>query len=419
MSRCLASLLGFLWMGASAAGAQAPIRDLRPTVILISIDGMRHDYPEKAQVTNLHWLIRNGTRARGLVPVFPSKTFPNHYTLVTGLLPANHGIISNHIWDPRYPERFGYNQREEAVKSRWWGGEPIWNTVQKQGGRAAAMFWPGSEAEISGSRPAFSVPYDSRFPHEERVQRVLGWLDLPAPERPTFLTLYFSAVDTAGHDRGPDSPEVVKALDNVDRALGQLLDGLRARKILEKVHIIVTADHGMVATSPRRSIFVDDLLDMRDVEVIEWSPVFMVRSRSGNDENIYRALAGARRPLSVYRKAELPERLRLRESLRVPPVVAIADEGWNFTTRGRAATRRNPELGTHGYDNSLRSMHAFFVAYGPSVRRGTTVDAFSNLHVYELMCHLLRVKPAKNDGSLEAVRHLLAGRNAAVAAGQR
>ncbi len=254
----LFTLLFLLLTANSFNLAQAKaIKDLKPTVILISVDGFRYDYFEKYKPENLNNLARKGVRARWMIPAYPSLTFPNHYTVATGLYPENHGIVGNTIYDPEFDAIFALSKREEVQNGRWWGGEPIWVTAEKQGQRAAAFFFPGTEAEIAGKRPTFWKEFDDKFPNPERVDQILKWLDLPAAERPTFYTLYFSDVDHAGHDFSPDSPEVGKAINNVDDALGRLIDGLKARRIFGKnVNLIIVSDHGMAVMNPTKAVII-------------------------------------------------------------------------------------------------------------------------------------------------------------------
>ena len=186
----------------TAASAQNKINDLDETVILISVDGFRADYIEKFRPPVISRLAAEGTRAKWMKPAYPTKTFPNHYTLVTGLYPDNHGIIENNMWDDEIGAQFGLSIKEQVTNPKWWSGEPIWNTAQRQGKIAASFFWPGSEAAISGSQPRYWKPYEHTTEHEVRVRTVLEWIDLPREQRPQMITLYFSDVDDAGHNFG-------------------------------------------------------------------------------------------------------------------------------------------------------------------------------------------------------------------------
>ncbi len=407
--RTLAVLVVFFLIGCTGPKAVRDtlpharrIKDLAPTVILISLDGFRTDYLEQAP--NLQRLAQNGVATQGMIPAFPSKTFPNHYTLVTGLYPEHHGIVSNTMYDPELNARFRIGDRSAVEDSRWWGGEPLWVTAEKQGQRCATYFWVGSEAEIAGRRPTYWKKYDDNIPNAERVQQVLAWLDLPKPQRPTLITLYFSTIDHLGHEYGPDSPELSQGIAALDSLIGGLLQGLEARGIFKQVNLIVVSDHGMAATSPERVIYLDDHLDLQQVEVIDWTPVLALRPPAEQVETVYQRLKGAHPHLQVFRKAEIPERFHYRQHRRIMPIIGIADEGWTISTRNRSRRSRG---GDHGYDNLLPSMRALFLAHGPAFRQGVRVAPFQNIHLYNLVCDILHLTPAPNDGSVDSLRAML------------
>jgi predicted AlkP superfamily pyrophosphatase or phosphodiesterase len=378
-------------------------------LILVSLDGFRWDYMERAETPSLDRLAAGGVRAERMIPAFPSKTFPNHYTLVTGLWPEEHGIVANHFYDPAFGARFTLRDPATVTDARWWGGEPVWVTAERQGVRAGTLFWPGSEAPIGGVLPSYWKAYEHDLPHAERVAILLRWLDLPPAERPSFLTLYLSDVDSAGHKYGPDAPQTRAAIEKVDRTLGELLTGLEARGLAEDAHWIIVADHGMAATSRDRVIAVDDYVDLEMANPADDNPILTLWPREEDREAVYAALHGAHPHLQVFRRGEVPEALRFRDHRRVAPIVGIADEGWSVT-RSRATLETSPgrfDGGTHGYDPSLVSMGAIFVGHGPQFRSGLTVKPFENIHIYALMCHILGLEPAPNSGSLEAVEHFL------------
>ncbi len=389
------------------AGGEPGAPRLAPTVLLVSLDGFRWDYLDRYEAPTLAQLAAEGVRAERLVPSFPTKTFPNHYTLVTGLYAARHGIVANTMYDPVFDASFSLGDRAAVADGRWWGGEPLWVTVEKQGRRSGTYFWPGSEAEIQGVRPSYWVPFDDAVPAAERVAQVLAWLDLPPAERPVFLTLYFSDVDTQGHRFGPDSEEVAQAVRVVDGYLALLVEGLKARGLYDAVNLIVVSDHGMAATSSQRVLLLDDYIDLADVRIVELHPVAMLIPEAGRTEAVYDALR--RTPhLAVYRKEDVPEALHYRDHRRITPLVGIAEEGWSIATRERY--ERNParyDGGAHGYDHRLPSMGALFVARGPAFVEGLRVGPFANLHVYNLMAAVLGVTPAPNDGDPDAVLPLL------------
>ncbi len=390
-----------------AALSRAPER---PTVILISIDGFRWDYIERTETPNLDRLSASGVRAERLVPVFPTLTFPNHYSMVTGLFPVNHGIVANTMYDPVFNASFRLSDREAVEDGRWWEGEPIWVTAETQGQIAASFFWPGSEAEIKGHRPTYWKRFDETIPAPERVEQVLAWLDLEEDERPSFVTMYFEHVDDVNHDVDPESsPEIGAAIRKVDAFLGLLLGGLDARGITETIDIIVVSDHGITARTPDRAILLDDYIDLRTAGIIDWHPVAALRPEASEIDNVFNALHGAHPNLQVYRKGDTPDRYRYNDHRRIAPIIAIADEGWSITSRSYFdRNRKRFGFGSHGYDHELRSMGALFVASGPSFKSGLTVPPFQNIHLYELMCSVLGLDPAPNDGTLDAVRIMLA-----------
>lgn len=381
-----------------------------PIVILISFDGWRWDYMARTHVPNLQELASRGVRAEALIPVFPTKTFPNHYTIVTGLYPENHGIVSNVIADPEFPRRF-IMSAPTVRESRWWGGEPVWVTAIRQQLRAAAMFWPGSEARIRGVRPTYWRPFDDSVSNAARVVQVLQWLELPDGKRPSFITLYFSEVDHAGHRHGPDSPRVLEAARRLDGALGQLVSGIRKLGLLDRTTFVIVSDHGMSQVAKNRVIFVDDYLNLSTVDVIEWTPNLGLRPRSGTVEDIYRALKDKHPALAVYKREDTPSHLHYRASIRIPPIVALADDGWTITTRRRhllASAAGQSDGGAHGYDPRHKSMQGLFVAAGPGVRHGSVVPPFENVHIYNFLCELLGLTPATNDGDASVTRRFLA-----------
>ena len=352
-SRLLAAVaaLGLLACGPASLSAD------RAIAILISIDGFRSDYLDVYRPPVLTALADAGIKADGLIPQFPSKTFPNHYTLVTGLRLARHGIVSNNMRAPDIPGDFALANRDVLADPRWWGGEPVWNTAERQGRRASAMFWPGSEAAIGGRRATYWMPYDHTMPNDVRVSTTLRWLRQPEDQRPSFLTLYFSDLDTAGHGHGPESGEVRDAVARVDRSLAHLVHGVGQAGLSDRVHYIVVSDHGMAALSPDRVIVLDEFVDPATVDVVDWIPVLALSPRDGDVDGLMTKLRGRHPALTVYRSTDLPARYGLAGHPRIPPVIAIPDEGWFVTSRREMAAwtagGRHAPGGTHGYDPQL------------------------------------------------------------------
>lgn len=378
-----------------------------PTVILVSFDGFRWDYVDRAPAATLRALARRGVRAAGLVPAFPSKTFTNHYTLVTGLGPGRSGILANNFRDPGLGD-FSYRDSAAVRDPRWWGGEPIWLTAELQGVRAGTMFWVGSEAPIGGRHPGDWKRYDHGMPAPDRVDTVLAWLGRPAADRPRLVTLYFHHVDSAGHEFGPDAAETDSAIALVDAALARLVRGLDSLGLTRTTNLVIVSDHGMAPTADDRVVFLDELMDLGAADVLDWNPVAQVWPRRGVDPDSLAARLDLHPHLRAWTRATLPTRWGLRDSPRTPPVLVVADEGWSITTRARfeAAPGRTAG-GNHGYDESAVSMRGIFVAAGPAFRRGVTMPAFRNVHVYPVLAALLGVRPAPNEGSVDSVRAML------------
>lgn len=385
----------------SAAARSLLAQADRPIVILVSLDGFRWDYFDKAPTPHLRSLVSRGVRAEALIPSFPTKTFPNHYTAVTGLYPGHHGIVANNVLDAKTGRTFAMSKREEVRDPMWWGGEPIWVTVERAGLRSAPMFWVGSEAPIGGRLPTYWKPYNESLSGTARVDQILKWIDLPPGERPSFLTLYFEDTDTAGHDAGPDSALVRRAITRVDGWVGRLIKGLEKRKLTASVDIVVISDHGMAAVPPGNVLRLSDYISLDDVTIADINPTLGLFPKAGREDAVYAALASASPRLKVYRRADTPESWHYRDHPRIPPIVGTVQEGWRIvagTIADRVAQAKRVE-GAHGYEPSVRSMHGIFIAAGPSFRQGVTVPAFENVEVYDVLATALRVTPAPNDGS--------------------
>jgi predicted AlkP superfamily pyrophosphatase or phosphodiesterase len=339
-------------------------------------------------------------------PSFPSKTFPNHYTLVTGLRPDRNGIVANNMQDPAIPGvTFKMSNREAVQDRRWWDeAEPVWVTAEKVGIVTAPLFWPGSEAAIHGVRPRYYLPFDMATPSQVRLDNDLALLDRPAAERPKFMTLYFDAVDTAGHHGGPDSNEVNAAAAEVDAAIGRLVEGLKARGIT--ANLIVVSDHGMAAVSDERKVYLDDLIPKGSYRALDLGPIGTIYPAAGRETEVAAALTAPHEHLQCWRRGRLPERLHYGHNPRVAPIFCLPQTGWQLTTHDYRPAE--PTRGEHGYDNASPEMAAVFVANGPAFRRGATLPTFDNVDVYPLLARLVGVKPEPNDGDLRRLRAALA-----------
>ena len=382
-------------------GSEQSVDEQSPQkVLLISIDGFMNEYLDRNFTPNFDRFIEEGTRAEYLIPVFPTKTFPNHYSQATGLLVENHGIISNSFPDDSLNARFSFGPPEESPDDeRWWGGEPIWITAEIQGKTSATMFWPGSEASIDGVQPTKWKPYDGSVDNYARIDSVMSWLDTEGEVNADFATLYFSDVDSRGHGFGPNSAEVDEAVVYADSLVGYLWDKIDEIGVRDELNVIIVSDHGMAELSEDRVIFLDDLIDLNDVEMIDWTPVAMLKPDEGKTEEVYAALKENEQNYRVYRKEDLPDRYGFTDHYRIPEIIMIADVGYSITGKSFLEDRGLPAA-THGFDHEAPEMRTIFMASGPSFTPGKTVPAFSALNLYELMANLLELEPAENDGEL-------------------
>jgi predicted AlkP superfamily pyrophosphatase or phosphodiesterase len=394
-----------LFAGAEEPGASALRERL---LILVSIDAFRWDYLQKfkAQTPRLNQLAAQGVHARRLISAFPSLTFPNHYTIVTGLWPEHHGIVNNRMYDPNFKAEFNIGNNPGPTEGRWWGGEPIWVTAIKQGRVADCMFWPGSEAEIDGVRPTNWRPFDGKVSPDNCVATALGWL-AQTNQRPNLVTLYFHEVDTESHHRGVESPQVEHAVSQVDEAIGRLMDGLHRLNLDNTANIVIVSDHGMTAVSTNRIIVLSNYVDLNSVRVDATGAIAGLRPLDGDVDKLYAQFAGKEDHFKVYRRENMPARFHYTDNPRIPPVVLVADEGW-YISKGKLDPSRNFESATHGFDPELESMGATFIAEGPAFRHGVTLPPIPNVDIYNLLCATLGLKPAPNDGDDTLVQDVLA-----------
>ena len=379
------------------AEPQAALAAERPLVMLVSIDGFRADYLDRGITPNLSRLAGEGATGP-MRPSFPSVTFPNHYTLVTGLHPDHHGIVGNNMIDAELG-RFSLGNKQAVTDRRWWDqGEPIWVSAEKAGVKTATMFWPGSEAEIRGVRPSYWTEFDQGMPGDARVDRVLQWMDLPSEQRPQLTTLYFDIVDTQGHRHGPDGAETVAAIRSVDASIGRLVEGLKARGLYERTVLVVVSDHGMAATSPERVTWIDDLIDPAAIQIIYSGAVTFLNPVAGREAEVEAALLGSRPHLDCWKKSEIPARFVLGSNPRVSAIVCASEPGWTFTTKARPVTKPG---GAHGYDNFSPDMAAIFIARGPGVVQGRRLRDLDSVDVQPFLARILGVDAPLGDGRPE------------------
>ncbi|KAG7153391.1 Ectonucleotide pyrophosphatase/phosphodiesterase family member 1-like [Homarus americanus] len=370
-------------------------------VLLVSLDGFRPDYLKRGLTPTIQMLVKGGVSAPYMAASYPTVTFPNHYTIVTGMYPGSHGIIDNYMYDPVFNKTFSLGGTEKN-NGTWWGGEPIWNTMTKQGKKSATYFWPGSDADIQGTHPTYWFPYSVGDPFEDRVQKVLEWLSLPADDRPHWIALYFNEPDHEGHNMGPDSPEVDKQLVRVDTQIANLVAGIVERNLVHCVNLILVADHGMAQAGADKNIQLTNIYPkLNDVaEKVIHGATSRIKTYNESQEavlDLQRLLSCNRKELRVFMREDLPKRLHYSTHRRIEPLIIDLDPGfYTLNSKENSSKTRTSLKGHHGYDY-----------YFPEMNQGVEVEAFQNVELYNLMCFLTNVTPAHNNGTWGALHHLL------------
>jgi predicted AlkP superfamily pyrophosphatase or phosphodiesterase len=382
----------------------------KPYVILVSLDGFRYDYAKRYHAEHLLALGAEGASApEGMLPSYPSITFPNHYTIVTGLYPEHHGIVANSFYDPARKETYSYHDSKSVGDGTWYGGTPLWVLAEQQGMRSASFFWVGSEADIQGVRPSYYLKFEPGFPNRKRVEQVLTWLHLPPEQRPHMITLYFSDTDTAGHQFGPDSQQVADAVHELDGEIGTLMDGIKESKL--PVDLIVLADHGMAAVKD-----APIHLDQHGLDPSLFAPIvgLCLYPKSEDDaEKAYEAMHGKSDKFTVYRRAQVPAYLHFDSNPREGDPVIVPNGPYFISAATKSDVPEHSPAGAHGYDvTRMPEMKALFVAAGPDIRPGVVLQPFENTGVYPLVAKILglditALKTGPIDGDLSALGGIL------------
>eukprot|EP01104_Vermistella_antarctica_P017717 TRINITY_DN6338_c0_g1_i2.p1 TRINITY_DN6338_c0_g1~~TRINITY_DN6338_c0_g1_i2.p1 ORF type:complete len:465 (+),score=100.63 TRINITY_DN6338_c0_g1_i2:240-1634(+) len=374
--------------------------DVFNVVVLASFDGLAHRYLEgREELTAFNKLATDGCLSE-MQPIFPSKTFPNHYSIATGLYSESHGIVGNDFWNPTFQEEFTL-RNGAATEGKWWGGEPIWNTVQRMGLQSASFFWPGSEANISGTYPTYYRKYDSSVPYDTRVDQVVEWASMPdESQRPSLISVYFDLVDSTGHSKGPDNKEAIEAVVlDANVVLERLIDGLQALESDEsnnvQPHLVVVSDHGMAATSPSRILYIVDLIDEDfegELDIIYGGALAWINVTAPDDVPALVHQLEKSPHMTVLLKDDMPERYHYTHNDRIPSIVLLADDGYRIGWSKEHPIINPSTRGDHGFDPWVdTNMTAIFGALSPRIKVGSTLDKFENVHVYSLMCELLGI----------------------------
>lgn len=371
--------------------------------VMLSMDGFRWDYPNRVATPNLDYIARHGIKARSLKPCFPTKTFPNHYSIATGLYPNNHGIVNNSFYDPVLDAVYEIKNREAVENGIFYEGEPIWVTAEKQGITSASFFWVGSEAPAQGIRPTYWKRYDGTVSYTARIDTVISWLSLPQPKRPRLVMFYFDEPDGLGHEYGPGSPQVDSAIAVLDSLVGVLLNKLEALPHYNQINLIITSDHGMGKTFTDKVICLEEYLQEEWIDQYQGSnPNYNIFTSTGYLDSAYTALAKADH-LCAWKAGDVPKHLHYGENPRCGDIIVVADSGWSVRWNNRGGY---DDGGTHGYVPENTDMHAIFYAFGPSFKEGYSQPTFSNIDIYSIICRILDLKPSRTDGHIKKVKKM-------------
>ncbi|KAJ5528370.1 pyrophosphatase/phosphodiesterase [Penicillium frequentans] len=398
-----------------------------PTTILISLDGFRADFLNRGLTPSLNSLVADGTSPQYMNPSFPSVTFPNHFTLVTGLYPESHGIVGNTFWDPEMKEEFYYTHPSVSMLPKWWNAEPIWVTAEKRGVKSGIHMWPGSEAHIGTPEPTYVDKYNGSEALSRKVNRVLEFLDLPgaedesqlSPARPQFIAAYVPDVDRDGHNYGPNGTEIETTISRADEFVGGIVAGLKSRNLTDVVNIMVVSDHGMATTSNERLVQLDDIIDLGLVDHLDGWPSRGIRPKRPEDLATLQAQLEKASPdyahaFEFYTRETMPERYHFKNNDRIAPLWVIPKTGWAIVERPEfdaAEALKTGEVyhprGIHGYDHEHPLMRAIFIARGPAFPHtpNSRLDAFQNIEVYNIVCDSLGIDPLPNNGTLRLPLH--------------
>jgi len=385
----------------------------KPYVILVSFDGFRYDYVKNFNPPNFKSFIAQGSQAEALIPSFPSKTFPNHYSLVTGLNPGNHGLVDNSFYDRVSNEFFGMRKKDLVVDPYYYGGMPLWQLAKRNGMKSASFFWVGSEMSDESRRPDYYFPFDDSVDPNDRVNQVLNWLKLPDTDRPHIITLYFSFPDHEGHTYGPNAEETRRAVLRADTLLGKLMDGVKATKL--PVNVILVSDHGMseLTTAEETYIFVDELIDRKNssVKLVNGgTQTHLYISDHTKRDSVYLALKNKEKNYRVLKKANNPAQWNYLHD-RVGDLLIVASPGHYIREGSRErflmSAKIGSKFGVHGFDPALvTDMRGIFYAQGPNIKSGIVLEPFQNIHVYPLVAKILGLPFPEIDGKEEVLKKL-------------
>ncbi|WP_026966979.1 alkaline phosphatase family protein [Algoriphagus terrigena] len=412
--RRILNIAFLLFFGASSGFSQE--KEVEPIVILISLDGFRYDYVERFQPENLSKFVKAGTSAEALIPSFPTKTFPNHYTIATGMLPEHHGLVDNSFYEPFKDQVYTMGNRDIVQDGYWYGGTPLWVLAENNGIKAVSYFFVGSEAPVQGIRPSEYFDYDGRVPNLTRISKVFEWLQLPDAERPRFIALYFSDMDDVGHAYGPSNDEKLsERLTTLDHELGALFEGIKSFDL--PINVIIVSDHGMADVQKDKLINLDELTEGVQARIVNNGALAHVHLEDKSDHKAAIELIQSRSAHITIDDLEENENYtdvsrfpqRIGDFLIVPELgYYLADNRGMMRYQNRAALLKTDVFGEHGFSPRNKDVWGIFYANGPQIKSENQIDAFQNIHIYPMICKLLGLPISEEiDGKLEVLKPIL------------
>lgn len=394
----VASMLLFCIGFSSCNGTAHNGKDDQPYLIILSLDGFRWDYCDYAETPTFDSLSRVGTKAQSVVPCFPTKTFPNHYSIATGLRPENHGLVLNSFYDPIIKKSYSIRDKDAVTNGEFYGGEPIWNVAEQNGVKTATLFWVGASAEINQQRPSYWSNYNEELSLNSRIDSIVNWLEMDEKNRPHLIMWYYHEPDNIGHIYGPNSPELISEIEKLDSFLNVFLTEVRKVNIFSEIDFIITSDHGMGELSSDKEVYLIDIIDTNDIEYYNGgNPIINFKVKDGKIDKVYNDLIKGSENIEVWKNNETYDDYHYGKNHRTLDITVVAEPYWSlyFSDKGYASK------GTHGYSNTFKDMHSIFYAVGPSFKKNYIHPTFNNIDIYPLIGEIMDFETPASDGVLE------------------
>ncbi|KAM3866496.1 glycerophosphocholine cholinephosphodiesterase ENPP6, partial [Diretmus argenteus] len=312
---------------------QRPCLAGRPLLVFL-IDGFRYDYMDDLHaLPGFRELVGSGVKVDYMTPDFPSLSYPNYYSLMTGRYCEVHHMTGNYMWDEASSKEFLIGTNADSRLPLWWdGSEPIWVTLQKLGKSVFMYYWPGCEVEILGVRPKFCREYVYNPSEKNLTDSIEHALNALQSGQGDMAAIYYEKIDVEGHHFGPDSEQVRTAVRRLDQAMQTLNHKIKEKKMADQLNIVLFSDHGMTQLQwMEKVIELDRYINMADiVKMMDRGPVVSLWPKHNKHQQVYAALSQVPN-MVVYSRQDVPERFHYRGGKFVSPLLLLADPGWFIT----------------------------------------------------------------------------------------